>query len=118
MLTGYTGSGHGFLHHVLTDASSFCYATQMAITHRQGPRENNPQVAESGVVEIELSGIAYRGSYSVRAEGATRKRFTVTPDKRVTVSYQGKDRGTSIGNSGLELMATTLLQELVLSRSV
>lgn len=103
---------------MLSGGDLFCYTTRMAITHRQGPREDDQQVAESGVVEIHLAGVAYRGSYKVRAEGSTRKRFTVTPDKRVTVSYQGKDRGTSIGNSGLEVIAATLLQELVLSRSI
>ena len=86
----------------------------MTITYRQGPTLDNKHVAESGVVEIALDGVAYRGDYTVQAEGGTRKRFAVTPDKRVTVSYQGRDRSTSIGRSGLEVIAATLLQELVL----
>jgi hypothetical protein len=95
-------------------SDGFCYDGRMAITYRQGPTQDNRDVAESGLVEIAFAGVTYRGSYSVRAEGNTRKRSTVTPDKRVTVSYQGRDRGTAIGNSGLEVMAATLLQELVM----
>lgn len=86
----------------------------MTITYRQGPTEDNRNVAETGVVEIALAGFTYRGSYTVRAEGNTRKRFTITPDKRVIVSFDGRDRGTSIGNSGLDLMSEVLLRELVL----
>jgi hypothetical protein len=87
----------------------------MTITYRHGPTEDNKHVAESGVVEIAVAGVAYRGAYTVQAEGGTRKRFTVTPDKRVTVSYEGRNRSTAIGRNGLESMVATLLQELVLN---
>jgi hypothetical protein len=86
----------------------------MPITYRQGPTVEERNVVETGVVEIDLAGLTYRGSYMVQAEGSTRKRLTVTPDKRIVVSYRGRHRGTAIGHSGLELMASTLLHELVL----
>lgn len=37
----------------------------------------------------------------------------MTPNKHVTVSYLGHNRGTAIGESGLELITSMLLSELV-----
>ena len=85
----------------------------MALTHRKPADSSDLETAESGVVEITQGGVTHRGSYRVRAEGRGRQRYAMTPNKHVTVSYLGHNRGTAIGESGLELITSMLLSELV-----
>ncbi len=85
----------------------------MSLSNRQGATQDDKQTAERGTVAVTRDGITYQGSYRVLAEGRGRQRYTVTSSKHVTVTYNGHSKGTSVGNSGLEQTACTLLSELI-----
>ena len=85
----------------------------MALTHRKSGDWSDPETAERGLVEFTQGGVVHRGSYRVHAEGRGRQRYVMTPNKHVTGSYLGHNRGTTIGESGLEAITSILLRELV-----
>ncbi len=85
----------------------------MPLVERKSAPIDDRDAAEVGLVEVCEGGVTYRGDYRVLASGRGRQRYSVTPDKRVIVSYQNRLNGTCIGVTGLEAIASTLLRELV-----
>jgi hypothetical protein len=85
----------------------------MPITKRTPRDPRDKDTVETGVIELVRDGVAYSGTYRVRAEGSGRQRYSITPNKYVSVSHGGHTKGTSIGERGLDEIVAVLLRELV-----
>lgn len=76
-------------------------------------RANNA-VAARGTVSTQYKGSEYVGSYVVHAYGRGRRRYEVTHEKQVTVSFQGRSKSMSVGTGGVDGIASVVLSELVM----